>query len=171
MPVQRLNPAPAETQQLGRHGLLDYVRDAASTIQPVTATEIVLLALVRELGARLERLEQHAFELQAENVFLSAQIAAEKLKYKQVMEQKAEQEEGLDSQTLYEEALREWREAEEKRKRDAAFAKEKNKLAMKAFNNKKAIAAKKGKATTSRRPVLIPIPKAIPRPRKRDFFE
>ncbi|PPQ93984.1 hypothetical protein CVT25_012947, partial [Psilocybe cyanescens] len=68
------------------------------------------------------------------------------------------------------EALALWKVADEQRKGEAAEARVKNKKATEDFNKKKAAATKKGtKLKNSDKPTPIPIPKAILRPKLKDF--
>jgi len=73
---------------------------------------------------------------------------------------------------LYTAAIASWKVADEKRKEDAAEARAKNKRANDAFKKKQEAAKKRGKKLeASDKPALIPVPKAIPQPKLKDFME
>jgi len=184
-------------------------RTTALSIQPTTENELLLLSALCESEAQVQRIEVHAFELQASNILneayadhLKKQLAAKeekkgkkksiklvsdglphlltadefyelaKEKEKEAREEARDKEMRKEAQQLYTAAIASWKVADEKRKEDAAEARAKNKRANDTFKKKQEAAKKRGKKLgASDKPALIPVPKAIPRPKLKDFME
>lgn len=93
-------------------------------------------------------------------------------KAKEKRQQDQDKQNRQEAQLLFKVAKEEWKVTDGKRKVKAAAARVKNKKATEAFNKKKAAAAKKGlKLKNSDKPTPIPVPRAIPKPKLKDFTD
>ena len=95
-----------------------------------------------------------------------------KEKEKEACEEARDKETCKEAWQLYTAAITSWKVADEKRKEDVAEARAKNKRANDTFKKKQEAAKKRGKKLgASDKPALIPVPKAIPWPKLKDFME
>ncbi|PPQ82632.1 hypothetical protein CVT25_007560 [Psilocybe cyanescens] len=94
-----------------------------------------------------------------------------KEKEKKVREEAQQKSKRVEARKLYDEAVAQWKKNDEVRKVEAAEVKTKNVKAKEVYEKKKAQAKEKGKVFKGAKPTILPIPKAIPKPKLKDFVD